>query len=162
VNNGTFLCSASTATTITLVNASGAAETHAATVAFQNNAQIGIQGGEIIAGTANVGTRPNGDVAYYVDSTPGDLSDWQHQSASIPGNILCVNHLSCVRKDDAGSRTYAPITVQGGSVVETGVTQGAASSYLYTADYLPSDPGTGVAWTQSGFNNSSFGIKEVA
>jgi len=64
-NNGTFACTASTATTLTLNNPSGVSDT-TGSIAFQNPVQVGINA---------TGTRQNGDVVYLADSTTNDISD---------------------------------------------------------------------------------------
>jgi hypothetical protein len=167
-NNGTFLCSASSATSITFVAGTSpwgalttVTETHAGTATFQNLVQVGIHGGDIDAATTNVGTRPNGDVTYFSDSTTNDLSDWGHQTMSLTGSIAAIIHLTSARKDDAGSRQMAQITVQSGSVSETGSTINLGNSYLYYYDILETDPANTGAWTLSHFNAATFGVKEV-
>ena len=160
-NNGTWLCSASTATTITLSNAAGVAETHAGSCAFQNPVQAGIHGG-IVDGyaTTNVGTRPPADNQYISDATAGDKSDFAHQTLSLTGTIAAVVHVTCARKDDAGTRQIQQTCLSSGTE-EDSATITLGSIYQYYSDVLETDPHTGVAWTAAGFNAATFGVKEI-
>ena len=79
-NNGTFTCSASTATTLTLSNASGVAETHAATATY-SNANLG-------SGTGNV--RTSGFV--------------MNNSQVSVGDIVYGNNYPCYFSGDNGNR----------------------------------------------------------
>jgi hypothetical protein len=160
-NGGPWLCTASTATTITLLNPSGVAETHAGTCSFQNPVQAGIHGG-IVDGyaTTNVGTRPPADNQYIFDSTSGDKADYAHQALSLIGTIAGVVHVTQARKDDAGTRQIQQICLSGGTE-EDSATISLGSSYQYYADVLEADPHTGAAWTVSGFNAATFGVKEI-
>jgi hypothetical protein len=164
-NNGTFLCTASSTTTLTLVNASSTSETHAATAAFQSPLQSGIHGGYQDGATTNVGTRPQADNLQYISSsTPGQETWYGHQTLTLAGTITGIAHMTYARKDDGGgtTRQIAQITVEGGSVTETGATQTLGTSYQYYMDVLEADPNTAVAWTTTNFNNASFGVDEIA
>jgi hypothetical protein len=160
-NNGTFLCTASTATNITLANASGVAETHAGTCAFQNPVQVGIHGG-IGDGyaTTNVGTRPPTGDQYIFDSTSGDKTDYAHQALALTGTIAAVVHMTNAYKDDAGTRQIQQICISGGTEHDS-ATISLPTSYQYFADIQETDPHTGSAWTLSGFNAATFGVKEI-
>jgi hypothetical protein len=164
-NNGTFVCTASSGTTLTLTNASGVNETHAGTAAFQSPLQSGIVGGFEVNSTTNIGTRPQSDNLQYIySSTPGQESWYGHQTLTLTGTISGVAHVTLARKDDGGgtTRQIAQIAVESGSVVETGTTQTLGTSYQYFMDVLETDPGTSVAWTTAGFNGASFGVDEIA
>lgn len=151
-NNQTgAVCTASTATAITLGGVT-ISETHAGSAAFENPVQIGIAG---------TGTRPNGDGLYVYDSVANDLSDWAHQALVLTGTIACVLHRTYARKDDAGARSIAQITVQSGSVTETSATIALTSSYVYYTDILEQNPTGPATWTTTTFNAATFGVKEV-
>ena len=160
-NNGTWLCSASTATSITLLNAAGVAETHAGSCAFQNPLQPGIHGG-VVDGYAlsNQGTRPPGDNQYISDATAGDKTDFAHQTLSLSGTIAAVVHVTYARKDDAGTRQIQQMCLSGGTE-EDSATITLGSNYQYYFDVLETDPHTGAAWTVAGFNAATFGVKEI-
>jgi hypothetical protein len=159
-NNGTFLCSASTATTLTLVNATGVAETHAATAAFQNPCQIGIHSSTSDGyAITNVGTRPPvapNDPQYIASLTGGAKHDFAHPALSLAGSIPAVIHRTWARKDDAGVRTMQQICLQG-ATQETGPSIGLATSGSYYDDILQTDP-NGATWTPSLFNTATFGV----
>lgn len=163
-NGGPWLCTANTTTSITLQNPNGVLQTGAtATCAFQNPVQSGIHGGYADEGaTTNVGTRPQADnIQYIYSNTTNQLTDYAHtQIGTFTGTIQGVVHVTYARKDDAGTRQMAQITVEG-SVVETGSTITLGSTYQYYFDVLEVDPGTSSLWTESGFNSATFGVKEV-
>lgn len=152
-NNQTgAICTASTATSITLGGIT-ITETHAGSAAFQNPVQIGI---------ATTGTRPSSDIQYVSDSTPNDLSDWIHQALVLTGTIPAVLHRSYARKDDAGPRSFALVTIQSAAVTETSATFSLSSAYQYYTDVLEQNPTGPADWTTTSFNAATFGVKEVA
>lgn len=157
-NNGTFLCTASSATTLTLLHTTASDTTGSA--AFQNPVQIGIEGGLNLQGITNNGTRPNGDVVYISDATTNDISDFSHQALSLSGTLKAIVHVTCARKDDAGTRQISQTCISTGTS-EVGATIPLTSSYVYYQDVLEVDPHTSSAWTVSGFNAATFGVKEI-
>lgn len=168
-NNGTWLCSTSTTTTITLLNtdvlATGGVSGATATATFQNPVQIGIHGGSIDNAITNTGTRPpsnvTGPLQWIQDSTPGDKSDFAHQPLVLTGNILAVAHVTLAAKTDAGTRQIAQICESTGTE-EIGSTVSLSNSLVYYQDILETDPHTSAAWTLSGYNAATFGIKEIS
>jgi len=158
VNNGTFLCTASSTTTITVANAAGISDT-TGSVDFQAIVQPGIHGGIVDSyATTNVGTRPNGTAAYITDSTSGHQQDYAHQTLSSVSQIFAVVH-----------QTYASGTggVQinqqclSGGTTETSSAISPGASFQYYQDVLETDPNTSAQWTLSNFNNATFGVKTV-
>jgi hypothetical protein len=149
-NNGTFPCTASTATTVTLTNPSGVSDT-TGSLAFQCPVQIGIN---------KSGTRPNGDTVYMLSSTTNNITDFAHTSLTLTGSVLGVCQWSYLRKDDAGARSVAQV-VFSGSASEQGTTINLGNSYSYYANILETDPNTGVAFTVAGVNNFTAGLKEL-
>jgi hypothetical protein len=150
-NNGTFPCTASTATTVTLTNPSGVSDT-TGSIAFQNPLQIGIN---------HTGTRPNGDVVYNLSSTAGNISDFAHTSLTLTGSVLGVCQWSYLRKDDAGARSVAQMCFSG-SASEQGTTIALGNTYQYYPNILETDPNTGIAFTVAGINTATFGCKELS
>jgi hypothetical protein len=150
-NNGTFTCTASTATTVTLNNAAGVVDT-TGSIAFQNPVQIGIN---------KTGTRPNGDVVYMLDSTAGNITDFAHTPLTLTGSILGVCQWSFLRKDDAGSRSVAQVCLSG-TASEQGTTVSLGNTYQYYPNILEVDPNTSTAFTVSGLNAATFGMKEIS
>ena len=160
-NNGTFLCTASTATSITLQNPSSVSETHAGTCAFQNPVQAGIHGGQVDGyATTNVGTRPPGDNQFISDNVTNDITDYAHQTLSLTGTIAGVIHMTLARKDDAGAQSMQQTCISTGST-EVSSTIGLPGTYQYFADILEQDPHTSAAWLLAGFNAATFGVKKV-
>lgn len=163
-NNGTFICTASSTTTITLGNSTGVNETHSGSMDFQVIVQAGIHGsaGDSFA-TTSVGTRPNDDAAYITSGTTNQISDFGHtgaQALSLTGSILGVAHVTYAKKDDAGTRQIAQTCISSGTT-ELSSSISLAGSYQYYQDILEVNPNTSVAWTVTNFNNATFGVKVV-
>lgn len=161
-NNGTFLCTASNATQITLANGAATAETHAATCSFQNPLQPGIHGG-INDGfaTTNVGIRPPNDNQFISSSTVGQISDFGHQTLVLIGSIAAVVHVELARKDDAGTRQIALVCLSAGTESDS-ATFTLSTTYQYLQQILETDPHTAAAWVLANFNAATFGVKEIA
>jgi hypothetical protein len=160
-NNGTFLCTASSATSLTL-SATTVTETHAGSAAFQAIVQAGIHGG-IVDGyaTSSVGTRPNGELTYLSSSTPGQKHDFGHQTLSLTGSIAAVLHRYRSEKDDAGTRQVAGYCLSGGTEGD-GTTNSLSSSEQYFTDVYETDPNTGAGWILGNFNSATFGLQEIS
>ncbi len=166
-NGGPWLCTASTATTITLQNPSGVAQSgQTGTCAFQNPLQQGIHGG-IVDNYAitNNGIRPGvvgtSENQYIKSSTPNQKADFAHQAMTLTGTINGVIHRTLARKDDAGARSIKQLCESGGTE-ELSATIALSSSYSYYDDILELDPNTGAAWTAANFNAATFGVKEMS
>lgn len=152
-NNPTgAICTGSSATAIAFAALTTVTETHAGSAAFQALPQIGIN---------QTGTRPNGDVVYLSDNTTNDISDFAHTTLTLSGIILGVCHLSYIRKDTAGSLQVAQVCLSGGTT-EVGATISLGNTYQYWTDILELDPNTGLQWSVSNFNSSTFGAKELS
>lgn len=145
-------CVASTTTTITLVNSGGVTETHAATADFVCVVQAGIN---------HIGTWPNGDTAYILDSTPGDLSDFAGEAFTSVGQIYAVVHASYLRKDDVGTLRQAQQFLLSAGSPELSSTITLGTTYNYFFDPMKSDP-HGGGWTASAVSNATCGVKEIA
>jgi hypothetical protein len=150
-NPAFFECVASTPTTITLNNPNGVADT-TGSMPFQCIVQTGA--------INKSGTRPNGDVAYIVDSTTNDISDFAITPLVLTGVIFGVAHLSYMRKDDLGTRQVAQVCLSSGST-EIGATISLGNTYQYWVDYIEVDPHTSTQFSVSGLNACTVGIKEI-
>jgi hypothetical protein len=106
------------------------------------------------------GTRPNGDVAYIVDSTTNDISDFAHNTLTLLGTIPAISHITYARKDDAGIRQIAQ-TCLSGTASELSQTISLGNSYVYYTDVIVNDPNTGSPFTTAGFNAITTGVKEI-
>lgn len=112
-------------------------------------------------GITHTGTWPDGDTTYILDSNTNDISDFAHQTLTLTGVIYGVVHMSYMRKDDAGARSVAQVCISN-STVETGSTISLGNSYTYFQDVIENDPHTSAPWTLSGYNASTYGVKEVS
>ena len=112
-------------------------------------------------GITHTGTWPDGDATYISSLTPNQISDFAHQTITLTGNIYAVLHASYMRKDDAGTRTVEQICL---SNVSTALSSAInlGNSYQYYFQALEQDPDTSAAWTVSGYNNATFGVKEIS
>ncbi|HWW84181.1 MAG TPA: hypothetical protein VNZ26_11290 [Vicinamibacterales bacterium] len=109
-------------------------------------------------GITHTGTWPN-DSDYIFDSNSGDVSDFAPQNVTVPGggSIKAVIHGSRLSGDVAGA-TAQQYTKSGSTVHTTStITLGTSPSYYF--DVMETDPNTGSAFTQSGFNASTHGVK---
>lgn len=145
-------CVASNATALILSATGLINETHAGSAAFQNPVQIGIN---------QTGTRPNGDNVYITNVTAGNITDYAHQALTVTGTVLGVEHLSEVRKDDAGTHTFQQLCISN-SVTEVSTTDSAGGTYQYWLDILENDPNTNAQFGLTGFNNATFGVKCIS
>lgn len=126
-NNGTFICTASTTTTLTLANAAGAAETHAATANFDN----------IVLTTGAGSAYAAGDYIYLTGLTV---------LTSLNGQVAKV--LSAV----AGtSVTFGDPTRNGtsGSQADTGTVAATWITFAKTTTNITLNPDTGTAVQQA-------------
>jgi len=102
---------------------------------------------------------PAGDVSCVTSSTVGAEDRYNFASlSSTPASIAGVKISSMIRKTDSGART-ATLQVKSGSTEVTGSSQTPTTSYLYYASYQDTDPNTSAAWTASGVNSLSAGVK---
>lgn len=111
-------------------------------------------------GITHTGTWPDGDATYISSSTTNQISDFSGPALSLTGSIIAVHHMTYARKDDAGTRQIAQVGLSA-AVVEVGATISLGNSYQYYRDILEVDPNTSAAWTLSGFNAATFGVKEL-
>ena len=109
-------------------------------------------------GITHTGTWPD-DTSYIFDSTSGHISDFNPQNITLPGggSIKGVVHVSRLSTDVGGgtAQQYS----KSGSTVHTTSTITLGTSPFYFFDVMENDPNTGSAWTQSGFNAATHGVK---
>jgi hypothetical protein len=157
-NQSGVVCTASAAGSITLTFTGGSNQSGlTGSAAFQCLVQVGIN---------ETGTRPNNDLAYIFDSTAGDISDFAHETLNtalghaFSGIIRGVIHLSFSRKDDAGSRSIAQLGLSSGVTVSVGPLP-LGNTYQYWLQITEVDPNTLTQWGATGFNASTWGVKEL-
>lgn len=99
----------------------------------------------------------------YVESATAGQKD-SYQFADLthsPPTIFSVVRTVLGQKDDAGARSIKPLTRIG----TTDYTGAAATlnqgSYTRAFDVLETNPATGAAWTQAGFNAAEHGFENV-
>lgn len=129
-NNGTFECVASTATTLTLLNASGVSDTHAGTA--QDQTATAVYTGTITGGASNAFAGFNFTIAGFVGANNNGTF---YATASSATTVTLVNpaataetHAATAQPDDALALTYV-----------------AYGSKGVTNTYLPSGTPTKVA-----------------
>lgn len=148
-NNGTFLCTASTTTTLTLANALSVADT-TGSCAFQAIVQPGI---------GQIGTRPNNDATYISDTTSGHVVDFTHTTFSSPSSVIAaVSHLTYAKKDDVGVRQIQQATLLGPTTALQTATLG--TTYQYYQQLFDTDPNSNP-WSIVNYNNTTFGVREL-
>jgi hypothetical protein len=82
--------------------------------------------------------------------------------ATATGTVFAVQTNLTSRKDDAGTRTIAPVVRIGSTNYDGTTTAALGSSYAdYTQLYDRLDP-SGATWTISTVNAMETGVKEIA
>lgn len=105
---------------------------------------------------------PNDDTSYVSDLTPGDLDSYGFSDLSpSTGAVKGVQTVPYARKDDAGTRTIAPMA-RHGVTDYPGPNHNISNTYAYFPDVWETNPGTGLAWTVADVNADEFGVKVVA
>jgi hypothetical protein len=107
-------------------------------------------------------TAPDDDTTYNSTSTVGATDTHVVQDAPVPGAVLYAVQLNIShKKSDTGACSLAPVVRHAG-VDQVGTGFNPGTSYLYTCIPYGTNPGTGVAWTEAGFNAAEFGYKRTA
>lgn len=102
---------------------------------------------------------PDGDTSYVTSSTVGQVDEYGMTPIAVSsGTVAGVQVLIYARKNDAGTRTIAPVVREGGTDY-VGTSQALSTSYVYLSQIYEADPATSAAWTISGINGDQFGVK---
>jgi hypothetical protein len=111
----------------------------------------------------NVDENPeNGDTDYNKSNTVGQVDTYAMANlVSVAGLIYGVQYLEYARKDNAGTRTIAPVARIGGADY-LGSNVNLSDSYAYTREIKELSPATAAAWTISEINAMEFGVKVTA
>jgi hypothetical protein len=105
---------------------------------------------------------PNADTDYTASSTVGQTDTFTTQDAPVVGaTIYGVQHCLNLKKMDAGVCAVAPVVRHSG-VDYPGADLVPSTAYVYGLQIAAVNPGTGVAWTEAGFNAAEFGYKKTA
>lgn len=108
-------------------------------------------------------TTPDGDTSYNSSSTANQIDSFNYtdltpSSATVYGVQYCLY----ARKDDAGTRTIAPLARIGSTDYPSATTHNLSTSYAYYLQIHEQSPATSSAWTVSEINGAEFGYKEIA
>ena len=105
---------------------------------------------------------PNdGDSTYVSSSTSGDEDLYSVPALGFtPTKIYGVGVNVIARKDDTGTRAVAPVMKSGSTYLVGGYAY-LSTSYTATQMYATTDPATGVAWTLSGANAITPGVRVI-
>ena len=107
-------------------------------------------------------TTPADGSIFASDATPGDRMSVGVANTAVTGSIAALIHISRVKKDAAGTRTFAQ-TITSNGVDATGPTQAPGTSFAYYAQISETDPNTGLPYTQGAFNAPlQCGLKTIA
>jgi len=102
------------------------------------------------------------DTTYISSPTPGDKETVALTNLTVTaGTVFAVQTNITARKDDAGTRTIAPVVRIGGVDYDGTTTANLSQSYLdYRQIYDRLDP-SGAGWTVATVNAMEAGVKEV-
>jgi len=102
-------------------------------------------------------TAPNDDTDYTSAPAAGLTDTFVVQDAPVAGaQLFGVQHVISAKKTDAGAATIAPVIRHSG-VDYPGAGINPGTGYGYVLQISAANPGTGVPWTEAGFNAAEFG-----
>jgi len=97
-------------------------------------------------------TAMDSDVSYNRTATAGAQDTFNFGALDVDVNqVVALSVTVAVRKEDAGSRTIAPVLVIGGSTYQ-GTAVSVDVSYLYITTIWPINPHTSASWTAADIN----------
>jgi hypothetical protein len=107
-------------------------------------------------------TAPDDDTTYNATPTIGATDTHVVQDAPVPGAVLYgVQLCLSAKKSDVGTCSIAPVVRHSGTDYP-GTAINPGTTYAYTLVPYGTNPGTGAAWTEAGFNAAEFGYKRTA
>jgi hypothetical protein len=104
---------------------------------------------------------PTDSTIFASDATPGDRMSNTLAQTSVTGTIAGLVHVSRVKKDASGTRTFAQ-TITSNGTDAIGATKAPGTSYAYFSQVSEYDVNTGLPWTQAGVNAIQCGLETVA
>jgi hypothetical protein len=104
---------------------------------------------------------PNGDTDYNSSGTASQVDLYALTDLSGTGTARAAQWNGYVRKDDAGSRSVAPM-LRSESTDAQGSTQSVSDSYTYLFQVYDVDPADAGSWTFTKINALEAGIKLVS
>lgn len=97
------------------------------------------------------------------DKTPTDIDTWNWQDCpGFSGSIPAVNISMDARKDDEGTKSFKIVVGNTGSEAQSDEYFVGAVYPEYYEFGMELDPGTGLPWTQAGFNAKQFGVELIS
>jgi hypothetical protein len=107
-------------------------------------------------------TAPDDDTTYNSTATVNDTDTHAVQDAPVVGGTLYgVQLCLSMKKTAPGTCSIAPV-VRSASTTYAGTATNPTTSYAYACTPYGTDPGTGAAWTEAGFNAAEFGYRRTA
>jgi hypothetical protein len=107
-------------------------------------------------------TTPNADTDYVSETTTGEKDTYAFGNVTpTSGTVKGVQVLIHNRKDDAGSRTIAPV-YRPVSTDYDGTAVAVLDGYTYIREITEVSPATSAAWTIAEINGAEFGVKLVS
>jgi len=107
-------------------------------------------------------TSPNSDTDYVQTTAVNTKDTYAWQDVASGAEIKAVQMLAFIRKADEGPGQFKFVTRSGGADYDGGAISVGTTTYAYSREISTTDPATGVAWTESGFNAAEFGVKKTA
>lgn len=107
-------------------------------------------------------TAPNDDTDYVSTDTVNAVDTYAFPNLpNAGGAIQGLQVLVSCKKEDAGACSIAPV-VRPVATDRVGTTVAVGTTYAYHArQCYDTSPETGIAWTESEFNGSEFGVKKI-
>lgn len=105
---------------------------------------------------------PDYDTSYVADLTVNDIDSYAITGLThTPLSIFGLQTNLVARKDDAGSRSLAPLTYRSATAF-AGTSVAVGTSYTDFTQIYENDPVTSAAWTKANINATEFGVKVAA
>ncbi|HLA24488.1 MAG TPA: hypothetical protein VJ206_03765 [bacterium] len=107
-------------------------------------------------------TAQNGDTDYVSEASAGDRDTYVFAALGLTGTVAAVQVNVWARKDDAGSRTVAPV-IRRSAVNYDGTAASVLDSYSAVCKQVyETDPSTAAAWSVTNVDAAEFGQKLVS
>jgi hypothetical protein len=104
---------------------------------------------------------PNDDTDFNSAAAAPATDTFVFQDVPVAGAIIYgIQHCIYLRKTDAGICTVAPVVRHSG-VDNVGANITPGTSYAFGLALNPTNPGTGLQWTEAGFNAAEFGYQRT-
>lgn len=108
-------------------------------------------------------TTPDGDTTYNSSSTANQIDSFAYGNLTpSSATVYGLQYALYARKDDAGTRTIAPLARISSTDYASATTHNLSTSYAYYLQIKEQSPASSSAWTVSEINGAEFGYKEIA